>query len=208
MPLPLLAQVADVSARLPSGITVDPARTAVLLQDASAIARRIAKQTFTLATTTEKVQPTGYRLKLAEQPVKSIISVSIQLPGQAAPQPFPNWYWPGDNEVWLLYEGQVINLPESVAYLMQWQTPPCFVNYQHGYDDGLVPDDVVAVVASMVVRTVTAPSMGGVVSENVGEYGYRLSDAAAQGSLALTKAEEDVLLSYRPKYKNTIELRY
>lgn len=206
MSLPLLAQVTDVNARLPAGITVDPARTAVLLQDASAIARRVAKQTFTVATTTEKVQPTGYRLKLAEQPVKSVISVSVKLPGQDAPQPFPNWYWPGDQEVWLLYEGQVINLPESIAYLMQFQTPPCYVDYEHGLD--VIPDDVVAVVASMVVRTVTAPSMGGVVSENVGEYGYRLSDTAAQGSLALTKAEEDMLLSYRPKYKNTIELRY
>lgn len=206
MPLPLLAQVSDVDARLPAGITADPTRTAVLLQDASAIARRIAKQTFTVATTTEKVQPISYRLKLAEAPVRSITSVSIQLPGQTAPQPFPNWYWPGDNEVWLMYEGQVINLPEAVTTLMQWQTPPCFVLYEHGYDT--VPDDVVAVVASMVVRTVTAPSMGGVVSENVGEYGYRLSDAAAQGSLALTKAEEDILTSYRPKHKNVIELRY
>lgn len=206
MALPLLAQTSDIQQRLPSGFVLDTNRAGVLLQDASAIGRRTAKQTFTVATTTEQVTPIGYRLRLAEQPVRSIISVSIKLPGQDAPQPLPSWYWPGGQEVWLMVEGQVINLPEEIGYLLQYQTPPMFVEYEHGYDD--VPDDVVGVICSMVIRTITAPSMGGVVSENVGEYGYRLSDAAAQGSLALTQAEENILLSYRPKYKNVIETRW
>lgn len=206
MALPLLAQTSDIQQRLPSSFVLDTNRAGVLLQDASAIGRRTAKQTFTVATTTEQVTPIGYRLRLAEQPVRSIISVSIKLPGQDAPQPLPSWYWPGGQEVWLMVEGQVINLPEEIGYLLQYQTPPMFVEYEHGYDD--VPDDVVGVICSMVIRTITAPSMGGVVSENVGEYGYRLSDAAAQGSLALTQAEENILLSYRPKYKNVIETRW
>jgi hypothetical protein len=204
--LPPLAGPDDIAARLPSDFALDTNRATVLLKDASAIARRVAKQTFTVNTTTEKVQPVGYRLKLAEQPVISVQSVSLKLPGSDTMQPIPNWYWPGDQEVWLLVEGQVINLPEDIAYLLEWQTPPMFVNYTHGLTE--VPDDVVGVVCSMVLRTITAPSMGGVVSENVGEYGYRLSDAAAQGALALTQAEEAILLDYRPKYKNVIELRW
>jgi hypothetical protein len=204
--LPLLAQPSDVQLRLPAGLAIDANRTIALLTDASAIVRKTAKQDFTPETTTEQITPIGYRLKLSQKPVNSISSVSIMLPGQDAPQPFPNWYWPGGQEVWLLYEGQVINLPTEIAYLMQWQTPPCYVEYNHGYST--TPDDVLAVVCSMVVRVLTAPSMGGVVSENVGEYGYRLSDTAAQGALALTQAEQDLLLSYRPKHKNVIELRW
>jgi hypothetical protein len=59
----------------------------------------------------------------------------------------------------------------------------------------------------MVIRILTAPGLGGVISETVGEYSYRLSDAAAQGTMGVTDAEKKILESYLPRRTSTAELR-
>ena len=192
--LPPLAQSSDVTARLPATLTVPPDRMTALIADASAVVRSYTKQQFTQSQTTERIRPVGYRIKLPQKPVISVDSLSLIL-SNSNPVAFPGFWWDGSDEVWLLNENQVINLAEELMYALRYETPVALIEYTHGY--ATVPDDVLAVVCSMITRTLTAPGLGGVVSEGVGEYSYRLSDAAAQGALTLTDSEKGVLSSYR-----------
>jgi hypothetical protein len=200
-----LAQLSDVEARLPSSMAIEAVRANSLLADASAVVRSYSKQSFTISQTTDKVRPVGYKIKLNKKPVRSIISLALIVANGGSPVPFVGWWWDGSDEVWLSTGDQILNLSEEMQFAMQHRTPIIFATYSHGYDT--VPDDVVGVVCSIVIRILTAPSLGGVISEGVGEYNYRLSDAAAQGVMALTEAEKEILKKYRPKSKNTIELR-
>jgi hypothetical protein len=207
MSLPPLVTVNDVTERLPSGMTIDDGRVASLIRDASAAVRRFTKQDFTIGTTTQDIRPIGYRIRLPQRPVLAVNSIQIKLPGSQAGvyTTLPAWYWDGSDEVWLIDGSSIVNLAEEVISALQWQTPVVRVNYQHGYTE--VPDDVVGVVCSMVTRLLTAPGLGGVISETVGEYSYRLSDAAAQGPMTLTDSEQKILREYQPKGTKTIELR-
>lgn len=203
--LPPLVLVGDVTDRLPASIPVDENRVRRLIQDASASVRSYTKNDFTVATTTLGIRPIGGKIKLPKRPVLDVIDISVRLPNSLTTSTIPGWYWDGSDEVWLTDGGAVINLAEELLFVMQWQTPTCITTWQHGYTT--VPDDVIGVVCSMVTRVITAPGLGGVISETVGEYSYRLSDAAAQGPMSLTSAEEKVLQSYRPKRTTTTELR-
>jgi hypothetical protein len=205
MSLPPLAQVADVTDRLISTANINPTRIVSLLKDASAKVRAFTKQDFTVSQTTANVRPLGYRLKLVQRPIISIDNVAIRLQNNAGAISFPGWWWDGSSEVWLMDTNQIVNLSEELESVMAWQTPSYDVTYTHGYAS--IPDDVIGVVCSMVVRSLTVPNQGGVISESVGEYSYRLSDAAALGPMTLTKSEEDTLRSYKPRQKSTFELR-
>lgn len=204
--LPPLAGVSDVTDRLPTSLTVEEKRVASLIIDASATIRRYTKQLFTLQQTTKGIRPVGNKIKLPQKPVISVDGITVQLPNSLTSATIPGWYWDGSSqEIWLTDGGSIINLAEELVFALEWQTPTCMVTYTHGY--AIIPDDVIGVVCSMVTRLVTAPGLGGVISETVGEYSYRLSDAAAQGPMALTDAEKKVLDDYRPKKVNTAELR-
>ena len=207
MALPPLVSVNDVVSRLPSGITVDDARVVALIQDASASVRNFTKQDFTINTTTLNIRPQGYRIKLPKKPVLDVVSLQLKLPGSTAGvyTTVPGWYWDGSDEVWLTDGSSIINLAEEVITALRWHTPTCRVTWKHGYDE--VPDGVVGVVCSMITRLITAPGLGGVISETVGEFSYRLSDTAVQGPMALTEAEKFTLQDYQPKGSKTIELR-
>jgi hypothetical protein len=207
MSLPPLATINDVTSRLPSGVSIDENRAISLIRDASATVRRYTKQDFTIGTTIANIRPIGYRLRLPQRPVLDVISIEIKLPGS---QPgtytsIPSWYWDGSDEVWLVDGSAVVNLAEEIISAVEYMTPVCRVTWQHGYTE--VPDDIVGVVCSMVNRLITAPGLGGVISETVGEFSYRLSDAAAQGPMTLTQSEKDILNDYRPKGGRTVELR-
>lgn len=209
MPLPLLAAVADVEARLPGGVTIDPVRVSALLADASAAVRSYTKQDFSVLQSTDGVRPIGSRLRLPQQPVVSVESVGVVLPGSPPSSlvMVPGWYWDGvSNEVWLAEPGEIINLPEELAGFLLWRTPMYQVLYTHGYSP--VPGVVVGVVCAMVIRVCTAPGGGGVVSESVGEYSYRLSDVAVQGPMMLSESEKEALNSYRAGRSSTVELRW
>jgi hypothetical protein len=205
MSLKPLVTVTDVTDRLPSTVTVEEKRVAALIADASAAARRISKQEFTIRQSTVGIRPIGYKLRLPQSPVISVDEISIRLPNSLTTVTIPGWYWDGSDEVWLTDGGSIINLAEELLFVLQWQTPTCLTTYTHGYTE--VPDDVVGVVCSMVNRIITAPGLGGVISESVGEYSYRLSDAAAQGTMGLTEAETKILRSYIPRKTSTAELR-
>jgi hypothetical protein len=205
--LPPLAEVSNVIDRLPSTVSIEEARVTALIADASSAIRRFTKQDFTRRQTTVGIRPIGNKIKLAQKPVISVQSITVRLPGSVTDALIPGWYWdgPGSDEIWLTDGGSIINLAEELTFALEWQTPICQVTYTHGYD--IVPDDIIGVVCSMVTRLITAPGLGGVISENVGEYSYRLSDAAAQGPMALTAAEKDILKDYRPKKSSSSELR-
>jgi hypothetical protein len=205
MSLKPLVTVTDVTDRLPSTVMVEEKRVAALIADASAAARRISKQEFTIRQSTVGIRPIGYKLRLPQSPVISVDEISIRLPNSLTTVTIPGWYWDGSDEVWLTDGGSIINLAEELLFVLQWQTPTCLTTYTHGYTE--VPDDVVGVVCSMVNRIITAPGLGGVISESVGEYSYRLSDAAAQGTMGLTEAETKILRSYIPRKTSTAELR-
>jgi hypothetical protein len=205
MSLKPLVTVTDVTDRLPSTVTVEEKRVAALIADASAAARRISKQEFTIRQSTVGIRPIGDKLRLPQSPVISVDEISIRLPNSLTTVTIPGWYWDGSDEVWLTDGGSIINLAEELLFVLQWQTPTCLTTYTHGYTE--VPDDVVGVVCSMVNRIITAPGLGGVISESVGEYSYRLSDAAAQGTMGLTEAETKILRSYIPRKTSTAELR-
>lgn len=207
MSLPPLASINDVISRLPSGTVIDENRVISLLRDASATIRRYTKQDFTVAMTTQDIRPIGYKLKLPKRPVLDVVSIQIKLPGSQVGvyTSIPSFYWDGSSEVWLVDGSSVVNLAEEVISALEWMTPVCRVTWQHGYTE--IPDDVVGVTCSMVNRIITAPGLGGVISETVGEFSYRLSDAAAQGPMALTQSEKDILDDYCPKGNKVIELR-
>ena len=205
MSLPPLVNISDVTDRLPNSVTVEEKRVGALIRDASATARRISKQDFTVQQTTVGIRPIGHRILLPQSPVISVDDISIRLPNSSTMVTIPGWYWDGSDEVWLTDGGSIINLAEELLFVMQYQTPTCFVKYTHGYTE--TPDDVVGVVCSMVNRIITAPGLGGVISETVGEYSYRLSDTAAQGTMGLTEAETKILRSYIPRKTSTAELR-
>lgn len=206
MSLPPLAQLSDIANRLPEAMSVETVRTTSLIADASAKVRSFTRQQFTTSQSTVKVRPIGHRVRLPQRPVVSVDALALQLQNSATPTPFPGWWWDGSDELWLTTGEQVINLAEELLFALKYQTPVCVVTYTHGYAQ--VPEDVLAVVCSMVTRTLTAPGLGGVVSEGVGEYTYRLSDAAAQGPMALTDAEKETLRPYLPRRGATAELRW
>lgn len=206
MSLPALASLDDIVTRVPAAVDIAVERTTSLLADASAVVRSFSKQQFTVSQTTEKIRPIGYRVRLPQRPVVTVDGLSLLLLNNVVPQPFPGWWWDGSDEVWLVTGDQVINLAEELQFALRWQTPICLVTYTHGYD--IVPDDVIAVVCSMVTRALGAPGMGGVVQEGAGQFTYRISDVAAQGVVALNQAEREILKQYQPRRNATAELRW
>ena len=203
--LPPLVGISDVTDRLPSAVSVEEKRVAALIRDASATVRRFTKRDFTVTQTTVGIRPIGHKIKLPQKPVLAVASITVRLPNSLTDTTIPGWYWDGSDEIWLTDGGAIINLAEELMFAMEWETPMCYVTYTHG--DAIVPDDVVGVVCSMVTRLITAPGLGGVISESVGEFSYRLSDTAAQGPMGLTDAEKKILQTYIPRKTATAELR-
>jgi hypothetical protein len=203
--LPPLASVTAITDGLPSSVSVEDKRVRTLIADASAAIRRYTGRPFAVQQAIQRIRPIGYRIKLPQRPVISVDDIAIKLPGNDSLVTIPGWYWDGSSEVWLTDGSSIINLSEEIISALLWQTPTCYVTYTFGDEE--VPDDVVSVIRTMVSRVITAPNVGGVITESVGEYSYRLSDAAAQGVLAFTQAEKDILDDYRIKKSSTVELR-
>ncbi|SRR5437763_3397476 len=203
-----LASTADVESRYPGEMSADNlARLPALLDDASAVVRSYTRQQFTTATTTERIRPIGQTVKLPQKPVTAVNTVSLVdtlQSGNLLALPLGAWMWDGGQEVWIGGANVVINLPDDVSQLLQYQVPLVEVNYTHGYTT--VPAEVVAVVCSMVIRFVDVPGPTGMQSQTVGPYGYRLSTTAQEGILSLTASEMRVLAPYR-RSATTVELR-
>ena len=204
MSLPPLATLSDVEDRMFRDLSAaEVARVDVMLTDVSAVVRNYTKQLFTVTRATERIRPIGYRIRLPHRPVVTVHSVSLIIEG--IPMPAIGYIYDGADEIWLSEAGQIINLAETAYEWLATNTPVAEVDYTSGYDT--VPADVVGVVCSVINRAMSAPGAGGIISEAVGEYTYRLSNAAAQGPLTLTQTEKDILGAYRRAGTN-VELRW
>lgn len=204
MSLPSLAEVSDVQDRMFRELTESEInRVEFMLKDASAVIRNYTKQAFTASRATQRLRPVGYRIRLPRRPVAAVHSVGLII--NMSLLNMVGWTWDGANEIWLADMGIVINLPESASEWLANHTPVAEVDYTAGYTD--VPSDVVGVACSMIARNLSAPAGGGIISQAVGEYTYRLSDAAAQGPLTLTDSEKEILSVYRPN-GTVVELRW
>lgn len=179
------------------------ARTEVLAADASAVIRNFCRRKFISVRATERIRPVGYRVRLPHKPVTAVHRVSLII--NSLPIAVAGYTWDGTDEIWLADWGMIINLAETASEWLATHTPVAEVDYTSG--DAEVPRDVVSVACSMITRSLSAPGGGGIISQAVGEYTYRLSDAAAQGPLTLTDAEKAVLSAYRPA-GTVVELRW
>lgn len=198
------AQFADVQARTPAPI--DAALTTyvnALLADASTVVKRFCRQDFVREQTTERIRPVGDRLKLNQRPVISVDSVYvIDYLNNLVPVVLP--YWDGGDEIWLLHGQIMLNLAEGIRELFKYNTPLCQVTYTHGYD--VIPDDIVSVVCSLVLRRMATPGAGAVQSQTAGPFNAALTPAAAAGPMSMTADEKLMLKDYR-RSARTIELR-
>lgn len=202
--LPPLADITDIEVRLPATTSIDVDRTVALLTDASAVIRSFTKRTFSVTELTEEIRPIGARLKLSNRPVRDVTELKMVMVLGEEPVPALGWWWGGGDEVYLLTGEQIINSSGAIDQLLAHHTPLMYVTYTAGDDE--VPDDVTGVVCSMVIRSLTSPGAGSMISENVGPFGYRLSDAAVQGPLTMTQSERELLKRYRRRAM-TIESR-
>ena len=193
-----LASKADLVDRLGRDITCDEgARADALLADASALVRAYTGQDFTQtddAQVTMRAQ--AGLIRLPQRPVTGVSSV-VAIGGNGTPDlTLTDWWWDGLDLIRIGAGEYVINLPE------QWWDdedgyPGTFrITYSYGY--ATPPADVVAVVCGMVLRTLTAPtSVGGVTSETIGPYSYRLESAGVGTAVALGDMERKALARYR-----------
>lgn len=213
MALPPLATADEIATRIPRELTdAEYARLDVLCADCSAVIRNYCRQPFTETRQIETLRPVGQRIRLPRSPVAAVHTVNQIIDGRLVPSVY--FEWDGLNEVWLSSAQTIINLPETAYEWLATHTPVAEVDYTAGYTE--TPPDVVAVMASMVGRSLAMSSASGgsggtgIIQEAVGEYFYRLSEPAAAiaaaGPLAMTQAERDVLAAYRPK-ASLIELR-
>lgn len=199
-----LAADTDLEARLGRPLTsAEDAKVAALLADASALIRGYTGQTFTaVADDVVELRPVGTRIRLPERPVTAVASVVAIGWGGTADLTLPAgcWGWDGidiveigpfDSDIWL-------NLPSTD---LAGSYPDTYrITYSHGDND--VPDDVVAVCCSMVLRVLTSPSqVEGMSSERIGGYSYQMSQqvngGAAGVSVRLSEQDKDILSRYR-----------
>lgn len=193
--MPALATADDVLARLPVGlISPQDPRIPAVLNDVSAVVRSYVRRDFTVQQYVARLRPNGYRVRLPNRPVVSIDRVELIVYEQTIE--LAGWFWDGLDELYLALDGEIIiNLSETVLDWMTNFSPVAQVTYTAGYTD--VPDDVVAVVCSAAMRTLTTPSFGASDREGVGEYSINLTATAALGGLALNDAERQMLSKYR-----------
>lgn len=204
----LLATPDDVVNRYTGILGDDQAgRLPSLIGDASAVVRNYTRQTFDVATTAENIRPVGDRVRMRQMPVTAVTGVSIVdtlQTGGLLTLPMGAWMWDGGQEIWVGAINSVINLPDDITYLLQYQTPLMQVTYTHGY--ATTPPAVVAVVCSMICRLLDVPGPTSVTSQTVGALSYRLSATAMDGVLGLTDSEMRMLAPYR-RPATTVELR-
>lgn len=203
-----LASADDVLIRYPGDHSVDTvARIGALLTDASVVVRSWCRQTFLSETTTELIRPLGDRVVLPHAPVSAVLAVGIVdtlQPSALIALPLGAWLWDGGQEVWIGSIQTVINVPDEVTYLLQYQSPLMQVEYTHGPETA--PDEVVSVVCSMVIRALDIPGPTAMERNSVGPIAYRLGVAAQDGVLGLTASEQRLLNAYR-RPGVTVELR-
>lgn len=197
--MPALASATDLEVRLGRELTEpETLRVDALLDDASAAVRSYTRQTFDLVEDDEVVlRAQGGVVCLPQRPVVTVTSVAVIGGSEALPGfTIVDYLFDGVDTIRIGEGAAVINMPEA-WYDDEDGYPGTYrIAYTHGYET--VPADVVRVVCGMVLRTLTAPTMaGGVTSETVGPYSYRMDTPGTGLSVALTAADRTELSAYR-----------
>ena len=182
-----LATPADIVNRLGRALTDTEAnRVAALLEDASAAVQDYVQQTFTAGTSTVILTPVRGRVTLAQRPVTSITSVKDQ-DGNDIPY---TWY-SGETVLLSATDGDVQLDLDGTA----WDQEPVTVIYTHG---GTVPQSIVAVVCSVVLRALgRTPLESGVMQQSIAGYSETIGPVGAAGPVGLLPEEKALLERYR-----------
>lgn len=187
MTLAPLATIYDVESRLGRNLSdTESARVGALLRDASVSVRNYMRQDITEATTTERLRVRNGRVLLPQRPVTAVTAAANVAGGPAAYQ------WDGFDRIYT-----ASNVPDPFG----WEPfrngiTAVNVTYTHGY--AVIPDDIVGVVCSIVIRALgREPVDAGLVSETIQGYSYQLGSAAAAGGFGMLQAERDILDTYQ-----------
>lgn len=172
-----LATIADVEARIGRSLTAgETAQATAWLSDASAMFVQRAVQKFEVSESTVRLFPRDGIVRLVQRPVIEINSV-VDIDGV---------------ELDYTYDG-FQSLYELGSY------SPVIVNYDHGSDT--IPDDVVAVVAGMVVRTLLIPAdaAAGIQQQSVGPFSQSYANWAVGRQVLMSPSDIEVANYYREK---------
>jgi len=172
-----LATIADVEARLGRSLTAgETSQATAWLSDASAMFVQRAVQKFEVSESTVRLFPRDGIVRLVQRPVIEINSVT-DIDGV---------------ELDYTYDGF-----QSIYELGSYS--PVIVNYDHGSDT--IPDDVVAVVAGMVVRTLLIPAdaAAGIQQQSVGPFSQSYANWAVGRQVLMSPADIEVANYYREK---------
>lgn len=172
-----LATIADVEARLGRSLTnAEEAQATAWLTDASAMFVQRAVQKFEVGESTVRLFPRDGVVRLVQRPVIEIISVT-DIDGA---------------EIDYTFDGHQ-SLYELGSY------SPVIVNYEHGSE--IIPDDVVAVVSGMVVRTLLIPAdaAAGIQQQSVGPFSQSYAAWAVGRQVLMSPSDIEVANYYREK---------
>jgi hypothetical protein len=172
-----LATIADVEARLGRSLTAgETSQATAWLGDASAMFVQRAVQKFEVSESTVRLFPRDGIVRLVQRPVIEIVSVT-DIDGV---------------EIDYTYDGH-----QSIYELGTYS--PVIVNYDHGSAD--IPDDVVAVVAGMVVRTLLVPddAAAGIQQQSVGPFSQSFAAWAVGRQVLMSPSDIEVANYYKEK---------
>lgn len=170
-----LATIADVEARLGRSLTVsETAKANAYLNDASAMFVQRAVQKFEVNESTVRLFPQDGVIRLIQRPVIEVISVK-DIEGNEI-----DYTWDGRQSIYDLGDLRGVT-----------------VNYEHGSAD--IPDDVVAVVAGMVARTlsISPDAAAGVQQQTVGPFAQTYASWAVGAQVMMSPVEMKVADYYR-----------
>ncbi len=172
-----LATIADVEARLGRELTAgEESQATAWLNDASAMFVQRAIQKFEVSESTVRLFPRDGIVRLVQRPVIEVTSVT-DIDG---------------TEIDFTYDGH-----QSIYELGTYS--PVIVTYDHGSDT--IPDDVVAVVAGMVVRTLLIPddAAAGIQQQSVGPFSQSYANWAIGRQVLMSPSDIEVANYYREK---------
>lgn len=198
-----LASLTDLSDRLGRPLTAaEEARGQALLADSSALVRGFTGQDFARTDDeTVVLRAQQGEIRLPQRPVVDVTAVVAVGAGGAPDLPVTGWQWDGIDIVRTAGDSPSINLPE-VWYDEEVEAYPGTYRVTYSHGDAAVPPDVIAVVARMALRTMTAPSMaGGLTGETIGPYSYRTDGSGVGTAVVMTDDDRKMLelAGYRRK---------
>lgn len=179
-----LATIDDIETRLGRTLTVaETQRATAWLDDASAIFTNRAIQKFEPGESVVRLFPKDGIVRLIQRPVVSIVDVT-DINGVDV-----DYTWDGFNTIFDI-----------------GTTLPVVVTYEHGSLN--IPDDVVAVVAGMVARTlsISPEAAAGITKQTTGPFSQEFASWAVGQQVMMSPAELAVADSYRTKNIGTASL--